>query len=163
MLHVAALAAALMLFPPSASPPDIPHLRTTSPLLSALTADARDHSATFARLAGALESSDVIVYFEASPHMESRYRGRVHFMGASGGYRYVRIQIRTSMNRYDIVASLAHEMQHANEIAQHLEVTCENSLAALYRRIGDEHDWCLFETDAAQQAGRTVRAEILGM
>jgi len=84
-------------------------------------------------------------------------------MGASAGFRYLRVQIKTFMNRYDVVASLAHEMQHANEIAQHPEVACEASLAALYRRIGDEPEWCMFETAEAQRAERTVRAEILGM
>lgn len=161
MLHVAALAAALMAFPPTASICDLPHVRTSSAFLSSLISDAREHSPTFLRLADSLESSDLIVYLEAAPHMEARFRGRMHFMGASSGYRYFRIQIRTAMSRYDVVASIAHEMQHANEIASHPEVVSEDGLAALYRQIGDEHDWCLFETNAAQQAGRAVRAEIL--
>lgn len=162
MLHVAALAAALMAFPPTASTRDFPHLRTSSVFLSSLIRDAREHSPTFLRLAESLESSDLIVYFEPSPNMEARFRGRVHFMGASTGYRYLRIQVRTTMNRFDVAASMAHEMQHAKEIAEHPEVTTEIELAALYREIGDEHDWCMFETDEAQQAGRAVRAEVLG-
>jgi hypothetical protein len=163
MLHVAAFAAALMAFSPTtpASNRDFPHLRTSSAFLSSMIADAREHSHTFLTLAEALEASDVIVYFEATPYMDARFRGRVHFMGASGGYRYLRIQVRTALNRYDIIASIAHEMQHAVEIADHPEVISEGSLAELYRRIGDEHDWCMFETDAAQQAGRAVRAEIV--
>jgi len=163
MLHVVALAATLMALPPSTSTRDFPHLRTTSALLTSLVAEGREHSPTFRHLADGLESSNVIVYLEATPHMEGRYRGRVHFMGAQAGYRYLRIQIRTAMSRYDIVASIAHELQHANEIAAHPDVVCEAGLAALYRRIGDEHDWCMFETSQAQQAGRTVRLEIFGM
>ena len=161
MLHVAALAAALMAFPPPASNRDFPRLRTSSALLSSLIADAREHSATFLKLSDSLEASDLIVYFEEAPHMESRYRGRVHLMGTSAGFRYLRIQIRTAMNRYDIIASIAHEMQHAQEIASYPDVVTEEDVAALYRQIGDEHDWCMFETSAAQRAGRTVRAEIL--
>lgn len=162
MVYVAAIAAALMTNVPSA-PRAFPHLRTTSAYLLSLIGEAREHSPTFLELAETLEASNVIVYFEATPHMEARYRGRVHFMGASAGYRYLRIQVRTAMNRYDIIASIAHEMQHAREIAAHPEVVCEDSLAQLYRRIGDERDWCMFETDEAQQAGRAVRTEILGM
>ena len=161
MLHVAALAAALMAFPPTASTRDFAHLRTTSPLLLSFIADAREHSPTFVGLIARLERSDVIVYLEPTPNMESRFRGRVHFMGASAGYRYLRIQIRTSMNRFDIIGSIAHELQHANEIAAYPDVVCEEDLAALYRRIGDEHDWCMFETDEAQEAGRQVRSEVL--
>jgi hypothetical protein len=163
MLHVAALAAALMALPPSTSARDFPRIRTSSAFLSALIEDAREHSPTFLKLARALEASNVIVYFEATPHMEARFRGRVHFMGAAANYRYLRIQIRTSMNRYEIISSIAHEMQHANEIAIHPEVVTEDDLAELYRRIGSEHDWCMFETPAAQSAGRAVKLEILGM
>ena len=133
----------------------------TSGFLSTLIADAREHSPTFAGQLARLERSDVIAYFEALPQMESRYRGQVHFMGASAGYRYLRIQVKTTMNRFDIVASVAHEMQHVLEIADHPEVISEEALAALYRRIGDEHAWCMFETEEAQDAGRAVRAEIL--
>jgi hypothetical protein len=128
-----------------------------------LVAEGREHSPTFLALSNALEASNVIVYLEPSPYMERRFRGRIHFMGTSGGYRYLRIQIRTSMNRYDIVASIAHELQHANEIAAHPEVVCEEGLAKLYREIGDEHDWCMFETGQAQRAGQAVRAEVFGM
>ena len=160
MLHVVALATALMAAAPSATVETLPHIRTTSPLLSALIDDAREHSPTFARQIDTIEVSDVIVYFEATPQMEGRLRGRVHFMGAAGGFRYVRIQVRTSLNRFDLIASLAHELQHAIEISCHPEVISEAALAALYRRIGDEHEWCMFETEEAVQAGRVVRTEV---
>src|SRR5512138_3956596 len=73
MLHVAALAAALMAFPPTASTRDFVHIRTTSPLLSSLVLDAREHSPTFVGLIARLERSDVIVYLEPTPNMESRF------------------------------------------------------------------------------------------
>lgn len=161
MLHVVALATALMAAAPSATDRTFPHLRTASPLLLSLIDEARDHSPTFQRQLETLEQSDVIVYFEAAPHMEARLRGRVHFMGASGGFRYLRIQVRTSLGRYDIIASIAHELQHAIEISCHPEVVSEAGLAALYRRIGDEHEWCMFETEEAVQAGKAVRTELL--
>jgi hypothetical protein len=161
MLHVVALATALMAAAPSATVRTFPHIRTTSPLLASLIDDAQAHSPTFARQIETLKQSDVIVYFEPSPQMEARFRGRVHFMGASGGVRYLRLQVRTTLNRYDIIASIAHELQHAIEISCHPEVIDESSLAALYRRIGDEHEWCMFETEEAVQAGRAVRTELL--
>ncbi len=163
MLHVVALATALMAAAPSATVRTLPHIRTVSPFLSSLIDDARDHSPTFARQVETVEQSDVIVFFEAAPQMEARFRGRVHFMSASGGVRYVRIQVRTAMNRTDIIASLAHELQHAIEISCHREVVSEETLAALYRRIGDEHEWCMFETEEAVQVGRAVRSELLEM
>jgi hypothetical protein len=127
-----------------------------------LIADAREQSPTFANMLDQLERSDVIVYFEGVPRFEKNLRGCVHFMGASAGYRYLRAQIRTMMNRYDIMASLAHELQHAIEISRHPEVRSEADLAELYKRIGDERERWMFETNEAQSAGRTVRLEILG-
>jgi hypothetical protein len=160
MLHVVALATALMAAAPSTSVDTFPHIRTTSLLLSSLVDDARRHSPTFARQLETIAQSDLIVYFEAVPLMEARLRGRVHFVGRSGGYRYVRIQVRTSMGRFDIIASLAHELQHAIEISCHPEVIDEIAMLALYRRIGDEHEWCMFETDEAVEAGNAVRTEL---
>jgi hypothetical protein len=163
MLHVVALAAALMAFPTStAAPSQLQNVRTTNAFLAALIADAREQSPTLAEMLDRVERSDVIVYFEAIPRFEGSLRGCVHFIGASGPYRYVRAQIKTMMNRYDVVASLAHELQHAIEISNHPEVRSEEALAELYRVIGHERDLRQFETDEAQTAGRAVRAEVLG-
>lgn len=163
MLQVAALAVTLMAVAPSAPPVAVPHVRTSSAYLSRLIEFARAESRTFFSMLVAIDTSDVIVYFEAVPQLDSRLRGCVHFMGSAGDYRYVRAQIRTAMNSHEVIASLAHELQHAIEIAAHPEVRSEADLAALYRRIGDEHQWRMFETNDAQQAGRTVRNEMLGL
>jgi hypothetical protein len=162
MLPVVALAAALMALPTSAAAKTFPNIRTSNPFLAELIANVRTQSPIFEEMIGRVERSDVIVYFEAVPRFDTGMRGCVHFMGASGGYRYIRAQIKTMMNRYDVVASLAHELQHAIEIADHPEVRGEDTLADLYRRIGDERDWRTFETSEAQTAGRAVRAEVLG-
>jgi hypothetical protein len=161
MLHVVAFATALIFNPPAAVT-DLPNIRTTNPLLAALIAEARAQSPTFAEMLDQLERSDVIVYFEGVPRFDRNLRGCVHFMGASAGYRYIRAQIRTMMNRYDIVASLAHELQHAIEISHHPDVRTEADLAQLYKQIGDERERLTFETNEAQSAGRAVRSEVLG-
>ncbi|HSL21315.1 MAG TPA: hypothetical protein VK886_07265 [Vicinamibacterales bacterium] len=163
MLQIAALAATLMAVQPSAPPTAVPHVRTSSAYLSRLIELARAESPTFFAMLVAIDTSDMIVYFEAVPQLDSRLRGCVHFMGAAGGYRYVRAQIRTAMTSHEVISSLAHELQHAIEIAAHPEVRSELDLAELYRRIGDEHQWRMFETVTAQQAGRTVRNEMLGL
>lgn len=161
MLPVVALATALIALPASATVANIQNIRTSTPFLAELIADTRAHSHTFAVMFDRVERSDVIVYFEPSQRADSGLRGCVHFMGTAGGYRYIRAQIKTLMNRFDVVASLAHELQHAIEIADHPEVRSEESLADLYRRIGNEREWRMFETDRAQTTGRAVRAEVL--
>jgi hypothetical protein len=164
MLHVVAFAAAALMTSPTSTTAnsELQNVRTMNVFLAGLIADAREQSPTLAEMLDRVERSDVIVYFEAVPRFEGSLRGCVHFIGASNGYRYVRAQIKTMMNRYDVIASLAHELQHAVEIADHPEVTSEDSLAALYRRIGDERETRHFETDRAQSAGRVVRAEVIG-
>ncbi|MBI2221921.1 MAG: hypothetical protein HYU53_12030 [Acidobacteria bacterium] len=161
MLPVVALATALIALPASATVANIQNIRTSTPFLAELIADTRAHSQTFAEMFDRVERSDVIVYFEPSQRADSGLRGCVHFMGTAGRYRYIRAQIKTLMNRFDVVASLAHELQHAIEIADHPEVRSEESLAELYRRIGSEREWRMFETDRAQTTGRAVRAEVL--
>lgn len=163
MLHVAAFAAALMVLPSSTPTPNFPHIRTTSPRLAETIATMRVQSTTFAKMVDAINASDVVVYVEGTAHLAPRLRGCVHFMGTSGGFRYVRVQVKLSIGRYDLIASLAHEMQHVVEISEHPEVTSEETLAHLYRDIGDEHEFRHFETLGAQRTGRTVLAEILAL
>ncbi len=162
MLPVVALAAALIALPASATVTNVQNIRTSNPFLAELIAEARAQSPTFEEMYTRVEQSDVIVYFEPVPRFETGLRGCVHFMGTAGGFRFIRAQIKTMMNKFDVVGSLAHELQHAIEIADHPEVTTEKSLAELYRRIGDEREWRTFETNQAQTAGRAVRAEVLG-
>lgn len=161
MLHVAAFAAALMVLPSSTPAPNFPHIRTASPRLAETITAMRVQSPTFAKMIAALDASDVVVYFEGAVNMEPRLRGCVHFMGASGGFRYVRVQVKLAMSRYDLITSIAHEMQHVVEISEHPGVTSEETLAELYRDIGDEHEFRHFETLGAQRTGRAVLAEIL--
>jgi hypothetical protein len=162
MLHVVALAAALIASPASTTATQFPNVRVTHSALAAMIADARNTSPTLAAMLDRVERSDVIVFIVGTPRLETNLRGCLHFMGSSGGYRYVRAQIKTMMNRYDVIASLAHELQHAIEIAEHPGVTSESALAELYRRIGHERESRMFETDEAQSRGRVVRAEMLG-
>lgn len=161
MLHVAAVAAALMVLPSSTPASNLPRIRSASPRLAETIAAMRVQSPTFAKMIAALDASDVVVYFEGAPQMAPRLHGCVHFMGASGGFRYVRVQVRMTMSRYDLITSIAHEMRHVVEISEHPGVASEVALAELYRDIGDEHEFRHFETLGAQRTGRAVLAEIL--
>lgn len=57
-------------------------------------------------------------------------------MTQAGGFRYVRIAISTDLSADQIIATLAHELQHVVEIIDDPGVVDEPSLSALYRRIG---------------------------
>lgn len=85
-------------------------------------------------------------------------------MGAAGGYRYVRILIRYGCRRDLSVALLAHELQHALEIAGAAEIVDAESMAAFYRRTGmrtcpDAAFEC-YETENARKIGEIVLVEL---
>ena len=65
-----------------------------------------------------------------------------------------------------MIATLAHELQHAVEVVEDSAVTDEKTLVALYKRIGRPNrtnsstGW---ETVAAQEAGYQVRRELVSV
>jgi hypothetical protein len=68
--------------------------------------------------------------------MSQRLVGRLTFMAASGGRRYVNVRIACGLNPDEQIAALGHELRHAVEIADAPSVVDVASLGELYRRIG---------------------------
>jgi len=141
-----------------------PHVRVNAPELSALLQDGVRRSNTLAARVARLETSDLVVHIDYDRGPIRGIGGYVTFVTASGGWRYVRIRIQWELSRPAQLAMLAHELQHAVEIADAPEVTDEASLAVLYSRIGLERRGgaCRsFETRAAMasedQAIRELR------
>jgi hypothetical protein len=103
----------------------------------------------------------VATALEGSP----TFRSIVERMSSAGpDFRYVRVQILCDQSPQALVAIVAHELQHAAEIASARAVVDDNSFGRWYRKIG--FPTCLspetnqFETAAAVEAGRRVRAEV---
>jgi hypothetical protein len=138
------------------------HVRGVGDTAADLLAHGARRSYTFARLLDSLERSDVIVYVEFVPDMRLSLAGRMMLAGSAHGQRYLRIQVGPGSDE-DMVATLAHELQHANEVAGSPDVHSETALAALYRRIGHTMgDAAHFDTMAAREVGRIVRGELAG-
>jgi hypothetical protein len=120
-------------------------------------------STTFAGLLIALNQSDVIVYVESVMTLPKDTLGRLTMVPLRGNARYLRIQIRADLTRRDAIALIGHEMRHALEVAEALDVRDQTGMIRLYERIGHssggEHT---YDTDAAQNAGRQVRKELAG-
>jgi hypothetical protein len=166
---------ALLFTAPTDSPPspDAPgHALLTSPARRVRATDARvkqyllegfERSATFARLLTTLSASDVIVYIERVMTLPHETMGRLTMVPMASGPRYLRIQIRSDLSVTEAIALIGHEMQHALEVAAAPLVRDSSALIALYQRIGHssggEH---VYDTDAAQEAGRRVRRELIG-
>jgi hypothetical protein len=136
------------------------HIRTTDRALEKLMRRGFRESRTFANLVTRLQRSDVIVYVEGDVRLPGGLEGRMMLLPKTHGHRYVRIQIVLRGAPEDLIAVLGHELQHAVEVAEAVEVENTEMLARLYQRIGTRGGREVYDTVAAQEAGRTVRREL---
>jgi hypothetical protein len=133
-------------------------------LASVLKAGAL-RSETFRALVDRIEASNVIVYIAINPVLKPSLAGALTWMAQAGEFRYVRASISTELTFDQMIATVAHELQHAVELVEDESVTDEASLVALYRRIGEPSrsspsGW---ETQTAQQTGYKVRRELVAV
>jgi hypothetical protein len=137
-------------------------LRPLDQKAAALLQAGIERSATFGRLVETLERSDLIV------HIETRHlplHGRLQFVFATPSDRYLRVSIHELGRENDVVSWLAHELQHAVEIAGAREVTNQTSLRRFYERIGYRRlagDGVAMESDAALATETAVLYEVSG-
>lgn len=162
-LLVSALLAAPVLEPLTESAVlDAPtrHIRATDQSLRTLLRRGYTRSPTFAGLVRRLQQSDIIVYIESVPRLPGALEGRLMLMPKLHDHRYVRIQIALRGAPEDSVALLGHELQHAVELANASDVSDDEGMMRLYRRIGTHGGPHVYDTAAAQEMGRTVRREL---
>lgn len=138
-------------------------VRAADARLQSLLAEGLNRSRTFASLVTTVNRTDVIVYIESVASLPKNTMGRLSMMQRTGGFRYLRVQIKSDLSRREAIALIGHELQHALEIADATDVRDTTSLIRLYERIGHassgEH---AYDTDAAQDTGRVVRKELVG-
>jgi hypothetical protein len=150
----------VLLLASEASVPAAPHLRGASAREKALIDELLARSATARTLAAEIESRDVIVYVQMTRTL-ARGRAVTGFVTAAGGTRYIRITLGAVPNRDDLAALLAHELQHAGEIARSPNVKDDAGVRRLYQAIGEERGaGDAFETAAARDVGARVRTEL---
>ena len=132
--------------------------------VQALIARGMAKSSTFSRLMVDIDNTDVIAYVEFNDRLPMGTAGRlVWAVSAPQGPRYLRIQISPEGTPNQQVAVLAHELQHALEVAVAPDVRDVQSFARLYDRIGTGNTATrCYDTDAAQLIGRRVMLEIQG-
>ena len=142
-------------------------VRTTDyRVVTAIAQGLRD-SSTFRELVDRLNASDVIVYvMVAAASMPTGVDGRLTFLSASGGFRYVVVHVNTTMATHHLVALLAHELQHAREIADTSAIVDSESMARAYATgLGYQKHALLgeraYDSDAAIDAGQKVLKEML--
>jgi hypothetical protein len=123
-----------------------------------LLGEAAAASPTVRALIDRIAATDVIVYVEitASPQAPM---ARTKLVIATAGARFLRIGLNRMVPPPDVTPLIAHELQHALEIAEHADVRDEAAVRRLYGLIGHQHGTDSYETDAARQVERVVRAE----
>ena len=136
----------------------MPHVRSASAPLRLLIEDTAAKSPRVRELLARLCGSDVIVYVELSPSPQIP-RASTKLVTASPGVRFLRIAINAGVSGLDLAPLLAHELQHAVEIADHPDVRDSDAVRRLYEKIGRRERTDSFETDAALDAEWQVRLE----
>jgi hypothetical protein len=140
-------------------------LRTTNPYMAALVREGCARSSTFRQLAEAIQRSNVIVVVQPGLCAHGRIRSCLVSVSGSERARQIGITIdpqHTIAN--GLIAAIAHELQHAVEIAEHPDVVDARSVIKLYRQIALGHcgaglsDEC--ETARALETEKTVIVEL---
>lgn len=134
----------------------------------ALIDEGRWRSETFQRLLADVAESDLIVYVTRTA-MDPARSGALRFVGAGEGVRFLLIELNEAHDddlnaprgRMAGIATLAHELQHALEVAAAGTVRDAQSFDAYFRAIGAA-DADAVDTHAARQTGAQVYFEMTG-
>lgn len=148
----------------SAMAQPLPHVRPLD-LVSRLALERGvEESARFRALLDELDGSNVIVHVVAAPTLTLGVIGTMRFVASLGDTRYIRVTIAATSPPALRVATLAHELQHACEVARSAATT-HDAVRRLYQRIGSEVPGSrdAWETDDAQHIGAEVLAELRGL
>ena len=143
-----------------------PRLRPQDPRIIQVLKEGMAKSATFRALVERIEASHVIVYIAVNPILKPSLSGALNWMTRAGEFRYVRASVRPDLTFNQMIATVAHELQHAIEVIEDESVIDEASLVAMYKRIGQPSSaagplgW---ETLEAQRMGGQVRRELVAV
>jgi hypothetical protein len=141
------------------------HVRAMEHRILVLIEAGLSRSATFRRLVAALNESDVIVYVEPKRTRQALGGYLAHNIVAQGEYRYLHIVVEISGSQRRLVSLLAHELQHAVEVAQTPDARDAESLERMFSRLaikfGCGGTTC-YETQAAKDVEYTVLEELKG-
>ena len=165
----AALRAPVEVSDPPRSPDDAtaddPHVRFENTGARRLLLDAIPRSPTLRLLVERLDDSDVVVYMRCE-RLRAGLVGRLTFVSAIDGTRYLKVSLGCDGNRRRQAALMGHELQHAVEIADRPAIVDTASMQREYERIGfvnrlaSTAGLISFETDLALRIGGRILREL---
>ncbi len=135
------------------------HVRPASPAAHALLTEAVAKSAVVNTLIGQLEATDIFVYVEVTSSPDIPL-ARTKLVAAAPGARFLRVTLNAQLAPWDRLPLLAHELQHALEIAGDADVRDDDGIRRLYQRVGFSGGTDKYETAAARNVERQVRVEL---
>jgi hypothetical protein len=125
-----------------------------------LLEEASRRSATVRELVDELGRSDVVVYVDLDGNDPSDLDGSLRFMGATANTRNVHVWLQPRHSDSALMPTLAHELQHAVEVARATDVRSAERFEAMYAALGTSANPRRYETAAAQDVGVRVRREL---
>jgi hypothetical protein len=111
-------------------------LKPADPEIRRLMADGYGRSATFRALVDRVHQSAAMVVVQFGLCANGRFRSCVTNVGGDSRMRHIRIKVNTRTTDDRLIATIAHELQHAVEILEDTAAIDAESALALYRRIG---------------------------
>jgi hypothetical protein len=146
-------------------------VRATTRILADALRDGRRRSETLRASLDHLNRSDLIVYLAEGSCPDPQSIACLSMIGYNGAKRFVRITFvmqahgsRTILATFThhLLAQMAHELQHAIEVADDPLVVDGATLGAAYQRWGFRPDLksTTYETERAIRAGQLVLQEL---
>lgn len=136
-------------------------VRTLDPSAAEALACGQRHSQMFRDLVAEIDATSVIVHVVTGDIALFGTAGTTRLAGVVGGWRYLRVVLRTHLPLAERASVLAHELHHVLEIARSWAVT-QRDVRALYDDIGRPvpggHD--AFETADALEVGMRVWRDV---
>jgi hypothetical protein len=141
-------------------------VRTAEPSLARLVQRGRTGSATFRQLLESLETRDWIVFVQRGKCPDRATIACVsHIVGRFEGQPYLRVLVNRDWGpRDEIVASIAHELQHVHEIITNAVRPDTGAVREAVEAIAESRfrtgRIVTYETALARRTGRTVFREL---
>jgi len=145
-------------------PLQLTRLKPADSEMRRLLVDGHARSRAMRDLVNELEAGDAIVVVQFGTCGNGRVRSCVSNVSSDRRTRHIRIKVNTRTTDDRLIATIAHELQHAAEIVRSQETIDVETTLALYRRIGTRNcrtgltDKC--ETEAAVQVEALVNREL---
>ena len=141
-------------------------VKVSNALLRQLVSDGYDRSPTFRGLVSELDASGWLVFVQPGPcPAKAAIACLLHVVAKFDNAPYLRVLVdHKHRHPNNVIATLAHELQHALEVVQAQDVKDGAAMRALFERIGTVRarsaTRIAYETEAARRIGEVVVREL---